>query len=84
VLALLALVALPAFANAAEIPQYEVEKTESFEVPNTTKESTKPKHKSSESSGKSNNAPAHASENPPGGEKSSSQQEPEESSENEK
>ena len=66
VLALLAFVALPAFANADEIPQYEVEKTEPFKVPNTTSESTKPKHKTGESTGKTSNPPAKASENTEG------------------
>jgi cobalamin biosynthesis Mg chelatase CobN len=82
VLALLALVALPAFANAAEIPQYEVEKTESFEVPNTTKESTKPKHKSSPDTGTSSEPKAHASENSTGG--GTSPEEQSEGSEKEK
>jgi cobalamin biosynthesis Mg chelatase CobN len=83
-LALLALVALPNFASAGEVPQYETESTESFKVPNTEKNSAKPKHSSTESSGTTSNLPAKASETGNGGEKSSSQEEPEESSENEK
>jgi cobalamin biosynthesis Mg chelatase CobN len=81
VLALLALVALPAFADAGEIPQYEVEKTESFEVPNTTKESVKPKHITEGNSGKSSNPSAKASET--GGEGSQKKSEPEEGGEKE-
>jgi cobalamin biosynthesis Mg chelatase CobN len=83
VLALLAFVALPAFANAGEIPQYEVEKTESFKVPNTTTESVKPKHITEGNSGQSNNPAAKASE-AGGGDGSQKKGEPEESGEKEK
>jgi hypothetical protein len=82
VLALLAFVALPAFANAGEIPQYEVENTESFKVPNTTTESVKPKHIAQGNSGQSNNPAAKASE--AGREGSQKKGEPEEGGEKEK
>jgi cobalamin biosynthesis Mg chelatase CobN len=82
VLALLAFVALPNFASAGEVPQYETENTESFKVPNSTKEPAKPKHNSKESSGKTNEAKAHASENTEGG--GTSPEEESEGSEKEK
>jgi cobalamin biosynthesis Mg chelatase CobN len=83
VLALLAFVALPAFADAGEIPQYEVENTESFKVPNKTTESVKPKHITEGNSGKSNNPAAKASE-AGGGKGSQKKGEPEEGGEKEK
>jgi cobalamin biosynthesis Mg chelatase CobN len=84
VLALLAFVALPGFASAGEIPQYEVEKTESFETTQPTKESPKPKHNSPGNTGKTTEPTAHASETTNGGESSSGEKEPEESTEKEK
>jgi cobalamin biosynthesis Mg chelatase CobN len=85
VLALLAFVALPNFASAAgEFPQYETENTETLpKVSGTPKESTtKPKHKTSESTGTSSEPKAHASENTTGG--GTSPEEESESSEKEK
>jgi cobalamin biosynthesis Mg chelatase CobN len=92
-LALLAFVAVPALAQAGENgpAQYEPEPTESFKVPNSTKESTsKSKGSTHESSGKSSkeskangNPAASASEAGGTGKKSSSEEEPEEGSEKE-
>lgn len=84
VLALLAFVALPGFASAGEIPQYEVEKTESFETTQPAKESPKPKHNGTGNTDKTTEPKAHASENTNGGKSSSGQKEPEESTEKEK
>ncbi|MBN9624430.1 MAG: hypothetical protein J0H06_16055 [Actinobacteria bacterium] len=56
-LALLALLVVPVFADAGEVPTYETESTESFTVP--TKK-PKPKHQTSEHE-ESNNAPAEGS-----------------------
>ena len=84
VLALLAFVALPGFASAGEIPQYEVEKTETFESTQPAKESPKPKHNGTGNTGKTTEPKGHASENTNGGESSSGQKEPEESTEKKK
>jgi cobalamin biosynthesis Mg chelatase CobN len=84
VLALLAFVALPGFASAGEIPQYEVEEPGSFEVTHPTKESPKPKHNGTGNTGTTTEPKAHASENTSGGKSSSGEKEPEEQTEKEK
>jgi cobalamin biosynthesis Mg chelatase CobN len=63
---------------------YETEPTPELKVPNSTKESTKPKHNTSESTGQSKNPPATASEVGAGGKKTSTEKEPEESTEKQK
>ncbi|HVW48616.1 MAG TPA: hypothetical protein VHA76_16280 [Solirubrobacterales bacterium] len=67
VLALLAFVALPALAQAEPGTVYETEPTNEFKVPNTEKNPSKPKHKSSATPGQTSEAKAHASENAGGG-----------------